>query len=294
MPKEGKYCLGRVIKVGKLTPATLLTAIKNAPVFTSGKFNWTITDVEEDLDSPVKFIFGCLAKFSAEGHLRVVDTKNKSSVDALARNLLVASSPFVYLPDYSGIAFLHVWDHIQEDIFPRRFKSVIEASFQNFFVECRIETIADYQIFVQKIKQLDKFTELKAKVHPPNPLFGSLWKNLNDYVKKRNATEVTVKEISSNGSGINSSLSHHIDEIVKNPNYLPENPPDVADAAILMAADGYGTGKVTGEKKGKTQVVRTSDTQKSFIFSTEPVPKALAEESERHFRSINDDRNLKH
>ena len=47
----------------------------------------------------------------------------------------MASSPFVYLPDYSGIAFLHVWNAIQEDLFPKGFCSLIEAAYQNFWCD---------------------------------------------------------------------------------------------------------------------------------------------------------------
>ncbi len=52
----------------------------------------------------------------------------KLQVRAIAPNLLEASAPFVYLPEFSGLAFLHVWNGIQEDVFPRRFKAIIEAA----------------------------------------------------------------------------------------------------------------------------------------------------------------------
>lgn len=204
--RRGRYYLGRVIKVGISGQTKLLDAIANSPTVTIGNFDWTITDIEDHRDDKPPFIFGKVSKFSKDGHVKVVDELAKSQVDAEAPNLLVASSPFVYLPDFSGIAFLHVWNGIQEDVFPRRFKSIIEKAFGNFFVECTIEPVSDYKAFTTKLKSIEKFTELSARVHPPNPLFGRLWGSLDRYVKKRNATEVSVKETNESGQGIKTNV----------------------------------------------------------------------------------------
>lgn len=148
--RRGRYYLSRVIKVN-LTQEKLISAILDAPVLRIGKYHWAITDAIEDKSGPPKFVFGKLAKYSSEGHVVIVDEAKKSQRDALARNLLVASSPFVYLPDYSGIAFLHVWDDIQEDLFPKRFCSLIKNAYHNFFVDCSVQPVADYRAFVEKL-----------------------------------------------------------------------------------------------------------------------------------------------
>ena len=149
MPTQrGRYYLSRVIKLGSLTQDKLAQAILGAPVLQKGKFQWAITDTVDGRDSDPKFLFGKLAKYSSEGRVTVVDPEKKSQLDALAPNLLVASAPFVYLPEFSGIAFLHVWNGIQEDLFPKRFCSLIEAAYQNFFVDCSVEPVADYRAFV--------------------------------------------------------------------------------------------------------------------------------------------------
>jgi hypothetical protein len=294
MSKRGRYYLGRVIKLGQLNQKTLISAIKEAASVTVGKFTWTITDIQDSTDEPLQYIYGALSKYSREGHVTVVDTDTKSRVEAIAPNLHVASAPFVYLPEYSGIAFLHVWNHVQEDLFPRRFKTVIEATHKNFFVECSIEPISDYRAFVQKLSGIEKFTELSAKVHPPNPLFGEVWKSLKDYVVRRNASEVLVKESREDGGGIKTKLLNHVQSMLQNPNYVPDEPADITDAAIMMAADGYGSGKIVGEQDGSEVIIKTADTQKSFSFFAEPTPESLAEEAHKHFKRLNTDRNLKH
>ena len=61
-----------------------------------------------------------------------------------------------------------------------------------------------------------------------------------------------------------------------------------------MAADGYGVGKVVGIQEGNEIAIRTSDTQKSSLFSKEPVPEDLAAEAEKRFRQVSIERNMQH
>jgi hypothetical protein len=204
------------------------------------------------------------------------------------------SSSFVYLPEYSGIAFLHVWNGIQEDVFPRRFKSVIEAAFDGFFVACDVEPVSDYRAFTSRLKKLSHFTEFSATVHPPNPLFGRLWGSLNEYIDSRNASEVTVKEQTSKPKGLKSKIIELMDRIMVSPEYEPDEAPAIGDAAILMAADGYGRGKVVGMEKGDEVVIKTSDTQKSFLHDKEPIPGELAVKTTAQFDKVSKERDMKH
>ena len=292
--RRGRYYLARVIKLGELNQARLLDAIINAPIVPMGQYEWTITDVSDQRNSTAPYVFGNLAKFSKEGTVKVIDEPGKRQLQALAPNLLEASSPFVYLPQFSGLAHLHVWNGIQEDVFPRRFKAIIEAAFDNFFVDCTIEPIADYRAFLQKLKALDRITELSAKVHPPNPLFGRLWGSLDQYVKKRQAEEVSVREVTENPKGLVTRLAALISGILENPQYAPIAEPDITDAAMLMAADGYGSGKAVGYEGDQEVVIRTSETQKSFLFEKEPAPELLAAAARVHFERISKERDMSH
>lgn len=271
-----------------------MDAITNAATFTAGKFVWTITNVVDNRQAPIPFVFGRLAKFAAEGHVTVVDTRTKSEVDAVAPNLVAASAPFVYLPKFSGIAYLHVWNEIQEDLFPRRFKSVIETSLGGFFVDCSIEPITDYRMFSEKLSALDRITEMTAKVHPPNPLFGRLWEPLKDYMEKRSASELALNEKEAGPQGLKSNIQVLIKNIVVNPSYQPQQHVDVTDAAMLMAADGYGAGKVQGKHQDADVVIKTSDTQKSFMFDKDPAPAGLAETAAKHLAQVSAERDMRH
>lgn len=292
--RRGRYYMARVMKFGELNQTKLIDAIVNAPTVPIGQFEWTITDVSDMRDATAPFVFGNLAKYSKEGKVKVVDEAAKHQLQARARNLLEASAPFVYLPQFSGLAFLHVWNGIQEDIFARRFKSIIEAAYDNFFVDCTVEPVADYRAFLQKLRSLDRITELSAKVHPPNPLFGRLWGSLDEYVKKRQADEVSVRERTEKPNGLSTHLLVLIQNILDNPKYEPTQVPDITDAAVLMAADGYGSGKAVGKEGDHEVVVRTSESQKSFLFEKEPEPELLAMAARTQFERVSTERDMKH
>lgn len=292
--RRGRYYLSRVKKHGMLDNTKVMNALTDSPTINVGKFAWTITDVEDKRESELSYVFGYLAKFSLEGYVPVVDTETKSSVEVIAQNLLVAKTPFVYLPDYSGIAFMHSWNGITEDIFPKRIENIINTKYGNFFVDCSVDPISDYRAFSSKLRKLEKISEIQAKVHPPNPLFGRLWGSLNEYINERNATEVQVKENCTNNEGLKTKLIDLINNLLKNSEYQPNTPPAIADAAILMAADGYGRGRVSGEAAGEEVIIRTSETHKSFLFSKTPIPEKLAIRTGQSLSTISKERNMKH
>lgn len=290
---RGRYSLGRVVKIN-LDQEELMDAIVNAKIITVGKFDWTITDVEDNRSSEFPYVFGKLSKYARDGHAKVIDEKSRSQINAEVPNLLEASSSFVYLPECSGIAFLHVWNGIQEDVFPRRFKSVIEAAFDRLMIACDIQPISDYRAFTSRLKKIRYFSEFSATVHPPNPLFGRLWESLNEYIETRNASEVTVKEQTSKSKGLSSNIVELMDRMMESPDYVPETPPAIGDAAILMAADGYGRGKVVGIENGDEVVIKTSDARESFLYEKEPEPKELALAARLQFDKVSRQRDMKH
>lgn len=291
---RGRYYMSRVIKLGSLNQEKLQNAIINAPVVPVGKFEWTITDVVDGRDFKYPYIYGNLVKYSKQGRVTIVDEPNKQQFEATATNLLEASSPFVYLPEFSGIAYLHVWNGIQEEVFRSRFEVIIESAYERFFVDCTVEPVSDYRAFYDRLNALDKITELSAKVHPPNPLFGRLWGSLDNYIKKRKVDEVAVRESSERNEGIATNIVNLIKSILENPKFEPEMEPELMDAAILMAADGYGSGKAVGFEGEQEVIIRTSETQKSFLFSKEPVPSDLASAAHLQFSRISEERNMGH
>ena len=104
--RKGRYYLGRISILGQITKDMVSQTFLRSPVITVGKYAWAITDPINNLDKSPPSIYGELSKFSREGFFTTVDTTSNTKIDEIAKNLLIASSPFVYLPDYSGIAYL--------------------------------------------------------------------------------------------------------------------------------------------------------------------------------------------
>lgn len=294
MQRKGRYYLSRVVKLGLLNQDTLMAAIADSATVNLGKFTWAITDVHDGRKAKAPFIFGKLSKYSRKGHVKKVDEEKKIQRDELTPNLLVASAPFIYLPQFSGLAYLHVWNEIQADVFPSRFKTIIEQTHEQMFVECIVEAVSDYREFASRLKELDLVQGITARVNPPNPLFGHLWRSLKEYIKERNADEIRIQESREGGKGLNTRIVELVESVGEGSAQLQIESPSLTDAAILMAADGYGYGKVTGPIDGVEATVRTSDAQHSFPFAKEPEPAALAAEAHAKFAKISKDRKMKH
>ena len=68
----------------------------------------------------------------------------------------------------------------------------------------------------------------------------------------------------------------------------------VGDAALLMAADGYGRARVKGIEDGHEVTIRTSENQRSFLFDGDPNPKLLFDLAYESLHRINEERGLEH
>lgn len=188
-------------------------------------------------------------------------------------NLGIASSPFVYIPEHSGIAFLRVPSGIEPTTFMDRFPKIINNTYGNFFVDCSIKAISDLQTFASKLARLSGVYKISAKVSPPNPIFGPLWVSLKEYLADRRTNKLTIQEDSVIGEYLNTDLPDHIMSVVEQTEEKPYSPPPlpIGDAAILMAADGYGSGFVKGKQQEEIVVIRTSETIKNFSFTKSPI-----------------------
>jgi len=293
---QGRYYLGRLRKWGRLDDNMVVEAIINSAIVRGSQYSWTITDAYvERTDGDCLFAYGQLSKFHPEGEVRVVDEEKRSQDSRIEPNLLVGTSPFVYIPEFSGIAFLHVWNKIEVKAFVRQFCRVIKASHGNFFVDCEVQLITDLQPFVIKLKSIEAFWEISAQVHPPNPLFGRAWQELRDYLERRKTSQLDIKEkAEEEGAPLDTKIVQHIDTMLQSDSYAPSEPIDIGDAAILMAADGYGKGKIVGSRSGAKIIVRTADVNLNFIFSKMPEPKKLYEKAYRHFQRVSNQRGMTH
>ncbi|MDO4656212.1 hypothetical protein [Kingella sp. (in: b-proteobacteria)] len=296
--RKGRYFLSRVVKIN-LSQEELMDAICHPAIIRVGKYNWTITDmVDKRDDESLPFIYGKLVKY-ADDTQDVVDEYNHTQDQSITANLVKASSPFVYLSEFSGLCFLHVYNDIESETFPRRFKRIIEDSrklkYNDLLIECDVDAISDYASFFNKIILIKKITQIEATVSPPNPLFGRIWKSLNDTLKERNTSTLRINEESEKREGLKTNLHNLVNSIEENNISNCKQEVALTDAAILMAADGYGRGKVAGEgENGEMIEVRTKDAQKSFLFEKNPSPNFLARKANEEFMKVSEERKMEH
>lgn len=296
MAKNGTYYLGRIIKTGALETKHIMAALRSPEAFTSYGSAWTFLDINEFSDGRTSYFFGRLVKYDPEGEVTIVDPKARREVIQREPNMTIASSPFVYIPDHSGLAFLHVSGQIDYEIFMSRWSSVVNVSHHEILSECIVEPIADLSSFSKKLNSLDSIYFLSASVSPPNPMFGPLWENLKNYLIQRKTERMKIEEDGEFAKPLQTDLPMHVQAVLEQTEempYLPE-PLPIGDAAILMAADGYGKGTVRGKKDGIVIMIKTSETAMNFSFSRDPEPQELYEKAVEIFEYVRLERHMRH
>lgn len=293
---NGTYYLGRVIKSGMLTHEKLIESILNPKPITAKGFAWSFIDAQPKYFNDVDFIYAKLCKYSPDAEVLVVDPEKGREIRQEEPNLSIASSPFIYLPEFSGIAFLSVSNQIEPKTFMKRFAALIKNKYDSFFVDCKVEPVSDLRSFAIKLSKLESIFNISASISPPNPLFGPLWEDLKEYLEKRRTNRMKIQEESFGGDTISTNLPALVkrtSEETPDEPFIPQKV-DIGDAAILMAADGYGTGYVKGRQKGETIVIKTSETIKNFSFLKEAKPDDLCIKVYEIFKRIKQDRHMKH
>lgn len=296
MAGKGTYYLGRVIKTGNLSSKDIERAIQAPRSVDRYGSAWTFLDVQPFSDRAVPYIFGRLAKYDPKAEVPVVDPARHEEVWRPEPNMTKAASPFVYIPEYAGVAFLHVSNKLEYKAFLNRWSEIVNASHAQLLAQCDIDPITDLRTFAKKLQSLDGIYRVSGKVRPPNPLFGPLWESLKEYLSGRNTDKMSVQEESAADEPLNSQLPEHVQGILDQTQDQPYRPDwvPIGDAAILMAADGYGTGHVRGRRDGDFIIIRTSETVRNFAFSRDPEPEELFEKAYEIFRQIEVERHMEH
>ncbi len=294
--KNGTYYLGRIIKLGVLNNEKLIDAILNPRPITAWGHAWTFINAEKLHHDNNEFVYAKLIKYSPDAEVFVVDPDKGREIRQDEPNLSIASSPFVYIPEFSGVAFLRVSNHIEPKTFMNKFGALIKNKYHSFFVECDVEPISDLRSFAIKLSKLDGIYTVSANVYPPNPIFGPLWEDLKKYLKKRRADKMRIHEESADDHTIATKLPSLVKDIAElsDEKSLSPKKVDIGDAAILMAADGYGSGYVKGKQRGEFVTIKTSETIKNFSFLKDAKPADLFKKAYDIFKKIKDDRHMKH
>lgn len=118
---------------------------------------------------------------------------------------------------------------------------------------------------------------------------------MKEFLKERRATTLRINEESEDKNGLKTDLKEIVDHINQNEIRNLNIKVGLIDAAILMAADGYGKGTITGENMNQEEVViNTEDSQKNFLFDKDPLPEILARKAKSEFLDISNERDMRH
>ena len=259
-------------------------------------YNYTFTNMYYDEEK--NYIYGKLVKYTLESEIETVLPEEHKESSVYVTHKKESSSPFILILDYMGIVYPHVWNNLLKEQFEKYFCELITQKHENFFISCMVEPIVDLRTFIDRVSILSRVEKISATVVPPNPLFGPVWKDLKDYLEERDTKELTIIEKSTHLDGIKTKIqklmTYFIDNEKTNLEFLKEQDYDISDAAILMAADGYGRAKLEGYHGEEKVIIKTRDNQKSFLYDRDPDKEEFYQYSLDEFRSINTERYLGH
>jgi hypothetical protein len=294
--ESARFYFGRVIKGGILNQEVLINSIKEPKGITYFNKDWTFIDVEEVDITESKYITGKLCKYDTKREVQKVDIKHRSEQKEVQENIIRGNSRFLYIPEFSGICYMEVPNEINSYQFENIFQKIILETNENFFVTCEVNPISDIREFWQKITNLEKICRIKGYVKPPNPLFGEYWRELKEYIRKREAQKISYEESSEWNKQLKTELKNIIGSMLNGLQGNEEGLPtaELGDAVVLMAADGYGHALVSGFNRNRKITYKTSETKVNREYSKGISNEDLYKCAYQVFRDINDERIMGH
>jgi len=298
MPKgEAVFYVGRVVKTGFDNKEFVEALLEPKPSY-DNEIVWSIIEVEQITQDNKLYIKGELSKAKPDARVTVLNTDLSKKEEKEEPRLVQGISEFVYIPEFSGIAFRSIPNQIEPKAFIRIFTKIIENTLGNFFVQCEIKMLDDLKSFYDRLSLMDSIEIIKARVKPPNPLFGKLWESLKKYLGERKLDELQLKEVAKK-KGINSKIKELIKLILegdeqKIEEYIRNNQISITDLALLMSLDGYGDGRLDGKQGQKHFFIKTHEKIVHFSLPTEHDFTAIYNETSTILKEISDERYMEH
>jgi hypothetical protein len=294
---EAIFYIGRVTKLG-FDSAQMLSALLRTLPFIDDDIIWSLVGVKEQSADGHAFVHGELTRAKADATVTVLTDTLTTKLEKDEPRLVYATSEFVYLPEFSAIAFRSIPNLIEPRKFIRKFCRIIELSLGDLLVECGIKLLDDLKTFYERLEKIDAITAIKVSVRPPNPLFGRMWESLKQYLADRKAEELSLREIGRK-EGISTKLKQLIQLILeadpeKTEKFLRENDLSPTDTAVLMSLDGYGDGRIDGRSAGAHVFIKTHESIVHFTLPAEHNVEAVHAEARKILEDISDERLLRH
>ena len=296
--REAVFYIGRISKIGFDQDKFIETIFDPKPLKDNNTNTmWNIVNVAKE-EGNISYYSGKLNKVKPDATITVMTKNYKEEIEKEEPDMVLNSSEFIYIPQYSGIAFHSIPNYIEPKRFISIFSRIIENSLGNFFVDCKINLLDDLDSFFKKLNSFSSISTMKATVNPPNPLFGRFWESLKEYLKKRNATELQIKEINKD-KNLKTAIKELIMLILNKDEkeielYLKSNDISLLDSAILMSLDGYGNGRIDGYIKNQYIFIKTHEKVMHFSLDCEFSNKEIFDKANEIFQRISNERYMEH
>lgn len=265
------FLFGRLNVLGKWDNkrSFLHQALSSGEIEKQRKFKYGIFNVEDlSLDGEI-FASGQLVKYKPLLEGEIVDETKKQVVEGGLPDGVVAKSDF-FLHYASGIiAYRPITNRLSEKQFRGMFSRLIEAGHYNFFISAEIRLIEEEYGIIEAVKKFDVIRRISIELHPTNPSNRDLYRCIDERLKKLRA-ESMRQIVEAKEGGLNKDALSE-DEVYK---------------GIVMAADGYGRGRVQGILDGASVTISTGQSPvKKDILDTDNPKEDLSQLMEA-FRKI--------
>ncbi|NJR54409.1 MAG: hypothetical protein HC768_07210 [Acaryochloris sp. CRU_2_0] len=187
------------------------------------------------------YLSGFLVKYRPLDPEQFVNTETREIEEQEIRNRITAKLRF-FLHIRTGIIAYQVVSQINEKSFRENFAKLLEASYNNLFIDAEVQAINQEESFFEAVKSFDSIAKVSIYLHPSNPSSRDIWKRVDERFKNLGLESYTeVYKLKADRSNLDIEGDEEI------------------NSKLHMASDGYGKAKVRGKKDGEYETVTTGD-----------------------------------
>jgi hypothetical protein len=145
--REAVFYIGRVVKTG-FSQEDFINIIFNSEPLNDGINAWNIVNTTMFENNGRKYYYGKVIKAKPDAIVRVMSSDYKQEIEKEEPDMVIASSEFVYIPDYSGISFHSIPNHIEPQKFIRKFCDIVDKNLGGFLSNVKFVYLMTWKISI--------------------------------------------------------------------------------------------------------------------------------------------------
>ncbi|MEB3308630.1 MAG: hypothetical protein VKJ02_00185 [Snowella sp.] len=246
--RDPKYYFGRLNIVSAYTVEKRLfleRGLNSGILVAERNYTWGFFEIAPILVPTTEleaYLTGFLVKYRPSDPEQFVNTATRAIEEQEIRNRIKAKSRF-FLHIKTGIIAYQITGEINNKAFRESFSKLLEASYDNLFIDAEVQAINQEQPFFEAIKRFDSISKISIYLHPSNPSSRDVWKRVDERFKNLGLESYTeVYKLKPN-----------------HPSKLDIEGEEEINSKLRMASDGYGKAKIRGKKDGENETITTGD-----------------------------------